>query len=69
MSDAVIIAIIGAIVAIVNVCVTALVVVKVRDVHQLVNGMNHELRAAEKGQNQAEGFTAGEAAQRERETP
>jgi len=34
--------------------------------HQLVNGMSHELTSARSGQDRAEAFTEGEAAQRER---
>lgn len=67
MSDAVIIALIGAVAATANVIVTSIVLLKTRQTHDLVNGMSHELSVAKTGQDRAEGFALGEAAERDRE--
>jgi len=40
-----------------------------RQVHESVNGLSHELRAAETGKATAEGILVGEEAQRQREAP
>jgi hypothetical protein len=55
-------AILAAIVAI----ATRQTAARVNETHDLVNGMSHELTSARSGQDRAEAFTEGEAAQRER---
>jgi len=68
MSDtaAVLVALITAIAATVNVIITSFVLLKTRQTHDLVNGLSHESQAAQSGQARAEGFTEGEQAQRAR---
>jgi uncharacterized membrane protein len=77
-SDTVVIALaaIGAVVTIINGIVLAYVTVKTRQTvavtektHELVNGVSHELTETTKALGAATGFTAGEQAQRDRQSP
>jgi len=65
MSDgaAIAVALIGALQTI----IIALIYRKTSQTHDLVNGLSHESQAAQSGQARAEGFTEGEAAQRDRQ--
>ncbi len=70
MSDAVLVALIVGATTITNgviAIIGALLLRKVNQTHDLVNGMSHELAKAQTGRDRAEGFTEGEAAQRERQ--
>lgn len=67
MSDGIVIALIVTLGTIVNALIGLVALRQARSTHELVNGVSHELRIAETGQAHAEGVTAGEQAQRDRE--
>jgi hypothetical protein len=76
VSDAVWIALIAAGASVLGTLMTSLALVKVQQVltatratHDAVNGVMHEFTAAKVGQAHAEGVTAGEQAQRDRQNP
>lgn len=75
MSDQVLLAVIAAVGTIVTSALSAYVLIrtgrieaKTVETHDLVNGMSHELTAAQVGKATAEGITAGEQAQRDRDS-